>query len=46
MNPNNKILMIETKGDDLGNDDSKEKEKIGPKLDTLTDRQNHYFMIF
>lgn len=46
MTNSGRILMIETKGDHLDNDESKEKANIGSKWDTLTDRQYRYFMVF
>ena len=38
--------MVETKGNHLDNDESREKANIGAKWDTLTDRQFRYFMVF
>ena len=41
-----RLLMVETKGDHLDNDESREKASIGTKWGTLTDRQFRYFMVF
>lgn len=46
MTQNGRILLVETKGDHLDNDDSREKAKIGSKWDSITDRQFRYFMVF
>lgn len=46
MTNSGRILMIETKGDHLDNDESKEKAYIGAKWDTLTERHFRYFMVF
>ncbi len=46
MTNSGRILMVETKGDHLDNDESKEKAKIGEKWDSVTDRQFRYFMVF
>ena len=41
-----KILMIETKGDHLENDESKAKAKIGHQWDNLAGSMYRYFMVF
>ena len=41
-----KILMIETKGDHLDNDDSKAKAKLGQQWDNLAGPMYRYFMVF
>ena len=41
-----KILMIETKGDHLENDESKAKAKIGHQWDNLAGPMYRYFMVF
>ena len=41
-----KILMIETKGDHLDNDESKEKAKIGDQWAKLAGKQYKYYMVF
>ncbi|MDY3618470.1 DEAD/DEAH box helicase [Agathobaculum sp.] len=41
-----RILMVETKGDHLDNDQSKAKAGIGSKWDAITPRQFRYFMVF
>lgn len=46
MTTNGKILMIETKGDHLDNDESKEKAKIGQQWDMLAGSKYRYFMVF
>lgn len=46
MTTSGRLLLIETKGDHLDNDDSREKAIIGSKWDTITDRQFRYFMVF
>lgn len=46
MTTNGKILMIETKGDHLDNDESKEKAKIGQQWDMLAGSRYRYFMVF
>lgn len=46
MTTSGKILMIETKGDHLDNDESKEKARIGAKWDALSGSQYRYFMVF
>lgn len=46
MTNSGRLLMVETKGDHLDNDESREKANIGTKWDKLTDRQFRYFMVF
>ena len=46
MTNSGKILMIETKGDHLDNDESKEKAKIGQQWDMLAGSNYRYFMVF
>lgn len=46
MTKNGRLLLVETKGDHLDNDESKEKANIGTKWDTITNRQFRYFMVF
>ena len=46
MTTSGKILMIETKGDHLDNDESKEKAKIGQQWDMLAGSNYRYFMVF
>ena len=46
MTTSGKILMIETKGDHLDNDESKEKAKIGQQWDMLAGNKYRYFMVF
>lgn len=46
MTTNGKILMIETKGDYLDNEDSKIKAKIGSQWANLAGNQYRYFMVF
>ena len=46
MTTSGKILMIETKGDHLDNDESKEKAKIGQQWDMLAGGKYRYFMVF
>lgn len=46
MTNSGRLLMVETKGDHLDNDESKEKANIGEKWDKITDRQFRYFMVF
>ena len=46
MTNSGKILMIETKGDHLDNDESKEKAKIGQQWDMLAGSNHRYFMVF
>lgn len=41
-----KILMVETKGDQLDNDESKEKAKIGVQWARLAGKQYKYYMVF
>ena len=41
-----KILMVETKGDHLDNDDSKRKAKIGEQWAKLAGKQYKYYMVF
>lgn len=41
-----KILMVETKGDHLDNDESKEKAKIGDQWAKLAGKQYKYYMVF
>ena len=41
-----KILMVETKGDHLDNDQSKAKAKIGNQWATLAGKQYRYYMVF
>lgn len=41
-----RLLMVETKGDHLDNDESREKAIIGSKWDKATDKQFRYFMVF
>lgn len=41
-----RILMIETKGDHLDNDESKEKAKIGDEWASLAGSQYRYYMVF
>ena len=41
-----KILMVETKGDQLDNDESKEKAKIGDQWARLAGKQYKYYMVF
>ena len=41
-----KMLLIETKGDHLDNDESKAKAKMGEKWDSLTGTMYRYFMVF
>lgn len=38
--------MIETKGDHLDNDESKEKAKIGDEWASLAGSQYRYYMVF
>ncbi len=40
-----KILMVETKGDHLDNDESKEKAKIGDQWAKLAGKQYKYYMV-
>ncbi|GAB6107993.1 DEAD/DEAH box helicase [Fusibacter bizertensis] len=46
MTTNGRLLLVETKGDHLDNDESREKAIIGSKWDSITDRQFRYFMVF
>lgn len=46
MTTSGKILMIETKGDHLDNDESKAKARIGHHWDTLAGPMYRYFMVF
>ncbi|MBR4910438.1 MAG: DEAD/DEAH box helicase family protein [Clostridia bacterium] len=46
MTSSGKILMIETKGDHLDNDESKAKAKIGHQWDNLAGPMYRYFMVF
>lgn len=46
MTTSGKILMIETKGDHLDNDESKAKAKIGYQWDNLAGPMYRYFMVF
>ena len=46
MTTSGKMLMIETKGDHLDNDESKEKAKIGQQWDMLAGSNYRYFMVF
>ena len=46
MTTSGKILMIETKGDHLENDESKAKAKIGHQWDNLAGPMYRYFMVF
>ena len=46
MTTNGKVLMIETKGDHLDNDESKAKAKIGYRWASLAGSQYRYFMVF
>ena len=41
-----KILMVETKGDHLDNDESKAKAKIGDQWSNLAGKQYKYYMVF
>ena len=41
-----KILMVETKGDHLDNDESKEKAKIGDQWAKLAGKRYKYYMVF
>ena len=41
-----KVLMVETKGDHLDNDESKEKAKIGDQWAKLAGKQYKYYMVF
>ena len=46
MTNSGRLIMVETKGDYLDNDESREKANIGTKWDKLTDRRFRYFMVF
>lgn len=46
MTESGKILMVETKGDHLDNDESKEKAKIGHQWASLAGSMYRYFMVF
>ena len=46
MTKSGKLLLVETKGDHLDNDDSKEKAKTGAKWANLAGQQYRYFMVF
>lgn len=46
MTTGGKILMIETKGDHLDNDESKAKAQIGRQWDSLAGSNFRYFMVF
>ena len=46
MTVSGKVLMIETKGDHLDNDESKAKAKIGNQWDNLAGPMYRYFMVF
>lgn len=46
MTTSGKILMIETKGDHLDNEESKIKAKLGSQWDNLAGSQYRYFMVF
>ncbi len=46
MTHSGRLLMIETKGDHLDNDESREKADIGVKWDTHAGKQFRYFMVF
>ena len=46
MTKSGKILLIETKGDHLDNDESKIKAKTGDQWDRLAGSQYRYFMVF
>ena len=46
MTASGKILIIETKGDHLDNDESKAKAKIGQQWDMLSGNRYRYFMVF
>lgn len=41
-----KVLMVETKGDYLDNDESKEKARIGDQWAKLAGKQYKYYMVF
>ena len=46
MTTNGKIIVVETKGDHLDNDESKAKAKLGHLWDSLSGSQYRYFMVF
>ena len=46
MTTSGKILMIETKGDHLDNEESKAKAKLGSQWANLSGSQYRYFMVF
>ncbi len=46
MTDSGKILMIETKGDHLDNDESKAKAQLGYQWDSLAGNGYRYFMVF
>ena len=46
MTHSGKVLMIETKGDHLDNDESKAKAQIGQQWDSLAGSNFRYFMVF
>lgn len=46
MTVSGKVLMIETKGDHLDNDESKEKARIGAKWASLAGSSYRYYMVF
>lgn len=46
MTHSGKVLMIETKGDHLDNDESKAKAQIGRQWDSLAGSNFRYFMVF
>lgn len=46
MTMSGKILMIETKGDYLDNDESKEKARIGARWASLAGNNYRYYMVF
>ena len=41
-----KVLLIETKGDHLDNDESRAKAKMGAQWDSLAGTMYRYFMVF
>lgn len=46
MTVSGKILMVETKGDHLNNDESKEKARIGARWASLARNTYRYYMVF
>jgi type III restriction enzyme len=42
----NHIILIETKGDDRDNDDSRDKNRLGRAWDKAAGDQFSYFMVF